>query len=358
VSLASDGAETDIEPVRRLPLQEFKNIWKLQRGEVLAVEDLLAQSELSSVESRLLGNGIRSYISVPLIADTEAIGSLNLRWDRPHAFTQEDTEIAREVANQLAVAIRQAQLDKKLRQTNAALQKAMKAKDEMVQNVSHELRTPLTHIIGYSEILTDGVLGAIDEEQLYAINVIHDRARALSELVDTLLSFQTITPQQLDWEDLDIKRLTDDTVRIWQERARREQITLTLEAPGETLPPVRGDYRRLQQALEQLLSNAFKFTGKDGAVHVRVEQREQEIWLSVTDTGVGIPADQLEKIFERFYQVDGSITRSFGGMGIGLSLVQQIIALHNGRIWAESDGIKGHGASLRVALPIASQNQQ
>jgi len=252
----------------------------------------------------------------------------------------------------LAVAILQAQLHNKLQQSNAALRKALQAKDEMLQNVSHELRTPLTHIIGYAEALAEGVMGDLNQDQAQAIKVIHDRARALSRLVETLLSFHTLTPEHLNWEELDLKHLATEVVNAWQQRARNAGVSLVLSASLE-LPTVRGDFMRLKQVLDRLLDNALKFTPPRGEIHVRAENRGGEAWLSVSDTGAGIPPEQREAIFEPFYQVDGSTTRTHGGIGIGLGLVRQIASLHDGRAWAESDGIPGHGATLYIALPVA-----
>jgi signal transduction histidine kinase len=155
---------------------------------------------------------------------------------------------------------------------------------------------------------------------------------------------------------VDLKRLVNHTAAIWQERARVAQVTLDVQVAGE-IPAIRGDYYRLQQALDQLLDNALKFIDKKGQVTLRAEPHNHGVWLSISDTGIGIPREKLENIFERFYQVDGSRTRRRGGMGIGLALVRKIVSLHRGRIWAESDGIAGHGTTFRIALPAAAANQ-
>ena len=350
--LADDASSPLPQALRVLPLEEFRDIRKLQRGEILAVEDLAARPDHSEAEGKSLNEGIRAYISAPLIADEQLVGSFNLRWRKPYSFAAEDIEVAREVADQLAVAILQAQLHSKLQQSNTALQKALQAKDEVVKNVSHELRTPLTHIIGYAEALAEGVLGDLNQDQRQAIKVIHDRARALSRLVKTLLSFHTLTPEHRNWEELDLKYLATNVVNAWQQRARKAGVSLALSA-SPALPLVRGDFMRLKQAVDQLLDNALKFTPPGGEVQVRAEGWSGEVWLSVSDTGIGIPPEQQQAIFEPFYQVDGSTTRTHGGMGIGLGLVRQIASLHNGRAWAESDGIPGHGATLYIALPVA-----
>ena len=183
-----------------------------------------------------------------------------------------------------------------------------------------------------------------------------DQAQTLSGLVDKLLALKTLAPQGLEWEEVDLKRLVTETVRVWQKRAQSKQITLDLQVVAD-LPAIRGDCRMLQEALDQLLDNAFKFSGKGEAISVRVESCEGEVRISVSDTGIGIPPDRLESVFEPFYQVDGSSTRRHGGAGIGLSLVRRIISLHGGRVWAESEGLEGRGTTVRIALPIVSTSK-
>lgn len=243
-----------------------------------------------------------------------------------------------------------------LAKTNEDLQEAIKAKEEMIANVSHELRTPLTQIIGYSELLTDGVIGTgLSADLAHALQVILDRAQALARLVDALLSLQARAPEDLDWAPLNLEHLVATTVLAWQEYARRKHITLSLKTdPG--VPLIMGDARNLRKVLDQLLDNAFKFTGEGGVVSLGVETHEAEAWISVSDTGIGIQKDKLVKVFEEFYQADDSLNRRYGGAGIGLALVRRIAALHGGRVWAESEG-EGLGATIRLALPITSAQQ-
>ena len=219
----------------------------------------------------------------------------------------------------------------------------------MINNVSHELRTPLTHIMGYSELLADGMMGPLNNDQMYAVQVLSDRAQALNQLVNMLLDMRALSPELLEWSDIDLKHLASYTATVWQERAQRRSLTIDLQV-GD-VPLVRGDHYKLQEALDQLIENAFKFTPDKGTVTVGVQAQGDEVWLTVSDSGIGIPPDKLEKIFDRFYQIDGSSTRRFGGMGIGLSLVHLIVSLHKGRVWATSAGVPGQGATFYIALP-------
>ncbi len=337
------------------PLEAFGDVEELRQGKVNIIEETAALSQSpGDVTHQLIQAGIHSHINAPLIAEGNLIGALNLGADRPKAFTQEHIEIACEVADQLAIAIQQAQLQESLQDMNAELEEAIQAKDEMIANVSHELRTPLTQIIGYSELVMDGMLGGdLNPDQQHAVDVVLSRAQSLNNLVNMLLNFQLLSPEDFDWDEVSLNNLIDMTQVGWQEEAQKKGVALETQVVSH-LPPVRGDLQRLQQVLDQLLDNALKFTPEGGAVNICAERRADEVWLSVSDTGVGIPPDNLEQIFERFHQVDGSSTRKYGGMGLGLSLAKGIIELHGGHIWAESEGIAGEGTTIHIALPTAS----
>jgi hypothetical protein len=182
------NGETEMQVGQSYPLAAFGDLGPLQRGEIMKADDLTLRQDLSDLDRQLLQEGIRSYIRVPLMVKGELIGSLNLASDRPRFFSKEHIEVASEVADQLAIAIRQAQLYEDLQKSNNKLAEALQAKDEMLQNVSHELRTPLTHIRGYSDLLLDGVMGALNSEQRHALSIIQNRTQVLTLLVDDLLT--------------------------------------------------------------------------------------------------------------------------------------------------------------------------
>ncbi len=335
------------------PLEDFPRLPELREGRVLTVEDLTSLPAPSLAERRLLQEGLRAYMTVPLRTEGELVGLLTLGCAEPHSFAPEEVEVAQEISTQLAIALRQARLHHQLEETNAMLRKALAAKDEMIANVSHELRTPLTQIIGYGELLVDGILQGLEfsAEQRHAIEVILDRAYTLNRLVDALLTLQTLTREDLAWLEIDLKTLAETALERWQS-GQKQEMHVQVEVPA-SLPRIRGDAARLCQALGQLLDNAAKFGGEAKTIFIKAWQQGQEVCLSISDRGIGIPPDRLEEIFNLFYQVNGSSTRRYGGMGIGLALVRHIINLHGGRVWAESEGIPGRGATFTLALPIA-----
>jgi signal transduction histidine kinase len=290
-------------------------------------------------------------------------------------YPQPDVELLAALANQIGVALETARLFENLQRRMAeleaayrSLQKLDELKDEFVQTISHELRTPLTYVRGYAEALLDGTLGEITAEQREALETMQDRALGLIRLVNDVISIQQQALDRLDREEVYLPALARSCVSAAELVAGSSQpvgrhFSFALDV-SENAPPIMGDRRRLAQVLDNLLENAVKFSPQGGAITVRVHPRRylfdgQEpdaqpqlaVELSVSDQGIGIPADQLSRIWGRFYQVDGSSTRRFGGMGLGLAIVQGIVRAHGGVIWAESS--EGAGATFRAVFPAS-----
>ncbi|MCS7220593.1 MAG: PAS domain-containing sensor histidine kinase [Anaerolineae bacterium] len=239
-----------------------------------------------------------------------------------------------------------------LQALNAQLHAALKARDEMIQNVSHELRTPLTLIRGYVEMLQHQAFGPLNEAQQEAIAVLDKQSDRLRYMVDRLLMLQTLDANALRATMLDLGELLKGIVETWKPRGERAGVHLHLDLPAD-LPLIKADGDLLYHVFHNLLDNAVKFSPAGGEVCIRACREKQRLRITVSDHGIGIPPDKLERVFEQFYQVDGSMTRRFGGMGIGLALCRRIIELHGGHIWAESQG-EGQGSVFHIALPYAS----
>jgi signal transduction histidine kinase len=249
-----------------------------------------------------------------------------------------------------------AQRTAELQEKNIQLEKALRARDQMIQNVSHELRTPLTLIQGYIQVLEQGFLGPLTAEQQQVLQTIHRGGDWLHYMVERLLTLQTLDGSVIRRIELDPQPLLRQAVKAWQARATQAGVQLQMETPPD-LPPIMADPDLLSQVMENLLDNAIKFSPNGGTVRIRAwtEQLEDpdgsQVMIAVSDEGVGIPPDKQEQMFELFYQVDGSTSRRFGGMGIGLALCKAIVEVHGGRIWAESEG-EGRGSTFYVALPL------
>jgi len=304
--------------------------------------------------------GIKSLAGLPLIAKGRLLGVLYLHSRRPGAFHGQE-ELLKAFANQVAIAIENAKLYEQAqreiarrRQVEADLREALKAKDEMIQNVSHELRTPLTLIRGYVELLQEEALGPLTTSQRKAVDVLDRQSNYLHYMVERLLLLQTldkITPRK---KPLDLQTMLKDLVHTWEARTQEAGIHLQLDVPPD-LPPLTADKGLLHQVLYNLLDNAVKFSPDGGEIRVHAWTGNDELIIAISDQGIGIPPDELEQVFRRFYQVDGGSTRRFNGMGIGLALCRKIVESHGGRIWAESEG-KGKGSTFYVALPLRDDN--
>lgn len=219
-------------------------------------------------------------------------------------------------------------------------------KKDFVANVSHELRTPLASIKGYSETLLDG--GMDDEDTLKEFLRIIDRhATRMARLIDDLLILSKLESHQMTMEiaPVDIREVIIPTVKSFEKQARDKRITISSRIP-EGLPKVMGDRDRLEQVVVNLVDNAIKYTHPGGSVNISASRIEGSVRVDVADTGIGIPAEDIPRIFERFYRVDKARSRELGGTGLGLAIVKHIIQGHGGRMHVESAPGKGSAFSF------------
>jgi CheY-like chemotaxis protein len=225
-------------------------------------------------------------------------------------------------------------------------------RDMFIQNVSHELRTPLAIVQGYAELLKDGELGNLEPEQLKAMLVITNQAQALSTIVERigiLLSIQTHNELRVP---VSMKSLVADVVDDQRAAAEEMGLTLNFEAAPD-LPNVVGDNYHMTHALAGLVENAIKFTPSGGDIDVRLYAHDGMVCFEVADNGIGITEDKLGEIFNGFYQVDGSSTRRYGGLGLGLTLAKSIAELHDGYLEVESEA--DLGSRFRVCFPAMDE---
>jgi signal transduction histidine kinase len=251
-------------------------------------------------------------------------------------------------------------LERRVEERTAELQKALERVSELsqlkanfVSNISHELRTPLTHIKGYIELLVSESLGTITEEQRHALQVSQQSTGKLETLINDLIMFSMASRGELSikQENVDIQRLVNLAVKSSANKAQERGVSLNAIIDDD-LPPVQADMQKIAWVLNQLVDNGVKFTPSNGRVVVSVKREgENLIIVSVTDTGIGIPANHLEEIFEPFHQLDGSTTRRYGGTGLGLSLVRQIIESHGSMLEVQS--IEGRGSTFNFPLLVA-----
>ncbi|HEY63194.1 MAG TPA: GAF domain-containing protein [Caldilineae bacterium] len=318
-------------------------VYIFQHRRPLAVCDAQRDPVLAPMHELMRRRNVASILIVPVLVRGEVIGFLGLDSPTPRTFTTREIELVEQVATEAGRVLERAQLVEEL-------QAALRAKEEMIQNVSHELRTPLTLVMGYAELLQRGDLGALPAQVANAVDVIYRNSERLRFMIDRLLILQTLEPRTFRRVRISSQAWLTAVVARWEGRAIEAGISLQSDLPSE-LPDIMGDLDLLDQVMDNLLDNAIKFSPKGGSARVSARLEEEELIIAVADQGIGIPPDELERIFERFYQVDGSSTRRFEGMGIGLALCKAIVEGHGGRIWAESKG-EGQGSTFYVALPV------
>ncbi len=239
-------------------------------------------------------------------------------------------------------------LEQELKESYQELREADRIKTEFTSNITHELLTPLTSIKGFVELLNDEAMGHLNEEQKKSLGIIYRNSERLIYLIRELLDISRLERNKLSLQFglVSINDVLSKCIQDMQPLAQEKQIRLFLDAPP--LPAIWGDEERLTQVIINLLSNAIKFTPHNGKINVVSHNLKEQVKISISDTGIGIPPDQLSRIFDRFYQLDGSAKRKYGGTGIGLSICKNIIEKHYGSIWAESDGSE---STFHVLLP-------
>ncbi len=311
---------------------------------------------------RLRDEGFNSFLCVPLRAgESEGgkhpiVGALAVVTRTERDFDTHEIDLLTTIGNQIGVAVARAQYAADLRKTNVQLEKANvelrqldTLREQFIQNVAHELRTPLALVRGYVEMLARGELDP--EEQRVALEVTSRRVDTLVELVEAITTLQDLGAKPLLINDVAPAELIKTACQMTAQRAVNAGIELRCEEPVG-VPSFPGDFTKLSQALHRLLDNACKFSSAGTVVTVlaRVDADAQTVCISVADQGIGIPPDEHGRIFERFYQVNGGLTRRYAGTGLGLALVKEIVEAHGGTVSLESE--VGVGSTFTICLPL------
>jgi len=252
-------------------------------------------------------------------------------------------------------------LERRVHERTAELEAALQRLSELnqmkanfVANISHELRTPLTHIKGYLELMVTESLGPLGDEQRHAMQVSQKSSDRLGNLIEDLIMFSMASHGELSLkqEALDIRRLANMAARNATPKAEERGVAVSVMAK-DPVPVVQGDSEKIVWVLNQLLDNAVKFTPSGGRVVLSLKEESSNlVMVTVTDTGIGIPASRMQEIFEPFHQLDGSSTRKAGGTGLGLSLVRQIIEAHGSLLDVSST--EGKGTTFKFPLLVAN----
>jgi PAS domain S-box-containing protein len=305
--------------------------------------------------------GGNTCLAAPLFIRGEPRGLVKLVDSQPGSreFDSAEVSLCQGIANVVGNAMENAQLYTAQRQRALALeaayrelQNADEMKDDLLQNLSHELRTPLTHIMGYLRLMQDGAFGPLTGEQAEALDLVTNKAKHLADLVKDIVTVQEAEAHNLKPKPLNLEHVVALAVRSTTGRAHSKGIRIVSHIPT-SLPLAYGDPGRVGEVFEELLENAIKFSPSSTQVEVTLEDSGGlMLHASVRDQGIGIAAEEQEKIFSRFYQVDSGTTRRYGGTGLGLAIVRQIVEAHSGQVWVESE--LGKGSSFHLTLPKAS----
>jgi two-component system sensor histidine kinase/response regulator len=307
---------------------------------------IIFMTALTDLDSKMKGFdlGALDYITKPF-QDREVLARI-----RTHLQLSKLTQhLEREVATQIV----------SLKEAKEEAERANIAKSYFLANISHELRTPLNAILGITEGLQDEVFGAINEQQIKALQIVENSASHLLSLIIDILDVSKIESGQinLDYSTVSVDQLCQASLTLIKQQAQKKGIQLLNELPIH-LPEIRVDERRICQALVNLLNNAVKFTPQGGSITLAVkfpivkqEWKDQKTYLrfEITDTGIGISVEDIDKLFQAFMQVDSDLNRQYEGMGLGLTLVKRIVELHGGDVGVTSQ--IGVGSCFMIDLP-------
>jgi len=294
--------------------------------------------------------GWRSGLFVPLVSDGQGLGCIGILRSEAGEFEAKEVALAQTFADQAVIAIQNARLFREIQDKSRQLEIANQHKSEFLANMSHELRTPLNAIIGFSEVLLERMFGELNDKQADYLQDIFTSGKHLLSLINDILDLSKIEAgrMELDLGDFDAAQALANAMTLVRERAQTHGIGLTLEA-DDGIGEIRADERKFKQILLNLLSNAVKFTPDGGRVVVRAVSVDGGVEVAVSDTGVGISAEDQLVVFDEFKQVGRHYTNKHEGTGLGLALTKRFVELHGGTLRLQSE--PGVGSTFTFTIP-------
>ena len=350
--LAGSAYQTYRREVEPLQIEVEGLLWQLMNAERRA-------GQLSAFRL-LVGRSLATMVLLAVLLGVVAVIAIELRVNRP-------LRRLAQAARRLGEGQRGCQVNvppegdvralaQAFNEMSLQVQRLDRFRSEFVSNVSHELRTPLVSIQQAVSLLADGVPGPLKDHQRDLLDIIRTNQQRLKKLIEQLLDLSRFEAQdlRLQFQKTDMLALAEECVRAMQPLAKQGGIRVNIEAP-EKLSPIWVDQERIRQVLTNLLGNAAKFTPEGGRITVRLWEEQPELRCDVIDTGPGVPTDELEVIFDKFYQVRRQKGAKTEGTGLGLAISKAIVSAHNGRIWATST--LGEGATFSFSLPKLQSEQ-
>lgn len=299
--------------------------------------------------------GNRTSVAIPLRLRGQVIGAIGIERPAEKGWTDDELTTVRTVTDQISRALENARLSKEQENTIVQLKEVDRLKSEFLTSMSHELRTPLNSIIGFADVLLQGIDGELNELVLNDVGLIYNSGQHLLALINDILDISKIEAGMMELvrEALDVQETVHDVLAASNTLIKDRPVEILVDIASD-LPPVYADKLRLNQVLLNLVSNAAKFT-HEGRIMIEArvdDQRPDSVRIAVSDTGIGIPPEQVSTIFDRFRQADSSTTRVYGGTGLGLAICKQLIDMHDGDLGVVSE--MGVGSEFYFSLPVAA----
>jgi signal transduction histidine kinase len=345
--LAMQWFERDLLRPMGVPLEGSAAGWVFRKAQPLIIQDARADQRHFKVVDQATSHSTHSLVAVPLIVRGKVVGVLEAlnKKDEAH-YTEEDLTILETLGALAAQAMKGNNLSRQVDASREQLAELERLKSDFIAITSHELRSPLGLILGHATFLRE-MTGSQYQEQIDAIIRNATRLKEIVENISSVDNYQNGLAR-VNGEKVSMTQIAGEIVSVFESEAEQKNITLRLE-PVDQPFYLYADKAKLAIALSNLVKNAIQYTESGGQVTVKVEEDTGYIKVSVVDNGIGIPAREIPRIFDRFYQVETHLTRRYGGMGLGLSVAKAMIELHGGRIWAES---QGRGSTFTFLLPV------
>lgn len=353
IRLLADASRARAEAedaTRRLTRQNWEN----HTGQEEAITGFMYDSiKVSPIANETIAAVID--LEQPLMVRGEPIGQLAV--SGLVNASEEAKELAAAIARQTSVHLETLRLTEELQKRAQELKELDRLKSAFLANMSHELRTPMNSILGFTDVMLEGLDGELTENMDNDLRLIQKNGRHLLHLINDVLDMAKIESgkMNLNLEKFRVHSLLDDVVAITSTLATEKNLSLMIDQASDQTVEVYADNTRLRQVMINLVNNAIKFTEK-GKIMISTSPMEgARVLVSVKDSGIGIPSDKLEAVFQEFTQVDVSTTRKAGGTGLGLPISRRLVEMHGGRLWAESTGVHGEGSTFFVEMPLEAR---
>lgn len=349
--------------------EDFQNVpvgifpWvmeQLSKGQLIFVSDVGKMPSQAYKERELfLKRGIESFISFPVHIEGKFSGFITLdNVADCNEWTDDELTTMQMITSIIGMAIERNLNEESLKtyasqlaEANYQLESLDRMKDEFLANLSHELRTPLNVIKGFGGLISEERFGMLDERQRKAMDAVMRNTALLIELVESLLYITSVQADKIRYTfvQVSVESILEKAISLMTSNIDKKRITLKKDIKSP-LPYIKGDKIYLEKVFIHLLSNAIKFTPAGGTISVFMDRKQDTLHIAIKDTGIGVPADQIPYMFHKFRQLDGSLTRRYGGVGIGLYICKHVVNAHKGKIWMESE--EGVGTDVHMTLPM------